>query len=724
MSDFGVQLILWLVAAVSGSFAVVHYARMLWDHQGTWGGVLTELGKRKQELASLNEQIKDADERKAQRDQAVTEEAEKRKWLADQKEQLLQVEGERQRQETLRQELAAIQEKLGLEQAEFQRLTTENARLTAANDDLTKANVEAEEEAEALARRKSKLEENLQVLESTAKETTAEINRMITEQNRLSETLAAQQKQLGELTQAVALAERRLGDVKAESDREARQLTSAQETLKQVRDQIRSLETQQQALEAQVAIWQQRAQAAQATSEQWDKKVQAFEAQALDLKKQIADGEAKLAGLRSEKQALEANIAALKGIAQRLSDELSQAGTGPRADRYRDLWQPLPFAALLPPRHAPDEEAAVRQTSLYLQSQRLVFPERVLHAFHTALKVNAISPLTVLAGISGTGKSELPQRYAEGMGLHFVMLAVQPRWDSPQDLFGFYNYLEKRYKATDLARAMVQFERHNRQFWPKNVNENSRDDRMLLVLLDEMNLARVEYYFSEFLSKLEKRRGLDTADPNERAVAEIALEMGSLNEGEQPIRLYPDQNVLFVGTMNEDESTQSLSDKVLDRACVLRFGRPRQTTTVTPGALTNASENGMTFETWTKWLRQPQAGSSDSQKVGQWIHTLNDAMEAMGRPFGYRVAQAIQSYAANYPKWVARPLELAMADQIEQRILPKVRGVDVEENRSALDKIQQVISDLGDGPLSEAFSHGRKSSAGFLWRGIDRSETI
>ena len=120
------------------------------------------------------------------------------------------------------------------------------------------------------------------------------------------------------------------------------------------------------------------------------------------------------------------------------------------------------------------------------------------------MKIGDISPLVVLAGISGTGKSELPRRYAEGMGLHFVILPVQPRWDSPQDLFGFYNYLEKRYKATELARAMVQFELYNQTLWPLPTNwDHSRSDRMLLVLLDEMNLARVEYYFSEFLSRLE-----------------------------------------------------------------------------------------------------------------------------------------------------------------------------------------------------------------------------
>ena len=214
----------------------------------------------------------------------------------------------------------------------------------------------------------------------------------------------------------------------------------------------------------------------------------------------------------------------------------------------------------------------------------------MINAFHTSLKVADMSPLVVLAGISGTGKSELPRRYAEGMGMHFLSLPVQPRWDSPQDMFGFYNYLEKRYRATELARALVQMDRyfddeHRGWNYPEDWADHNLRDRMLLVLLDEMNLARVEYYFSEFLSRLETRRGINAADVLERRKAEISLEVGlqslsrddgQININRQPtLPLFVDTNVMFVGTMNEDESTQTLSDKVVDRANVLRFGRPK-----------------------------------------------------------------------------------------------------------------------------------------------------
>ena len=92
---------------------------------------------------------------------------------------------------------------------------------------------------------------------------------------------------------------------------------------------------------------------------------------------------------------------------------------------------------------AEEEKNALLRVEKLLEDSGLEFSRRTINAFHTSLKTAVISPLTVLAGISGTGKSQLPRRYADAMGIHFLKLPVQPRWDSPQDLFGFYNYIEK-----------------------------------------------------------------------------------------------------------------------------------------------------------------------------------------------------------------------------------------------------------------------------------------
>ncbi len=409
-------------------------------------------------------------------------------------------------------------------------------------------------------------------------------------------------------------------------------------------------------------------------------------------------------------------------------------------NRLQELWSPVLKKGQFNSKAAGDENARLEQTAQYLSDVGLRFDRRVLNAFHTSLKVGEMSPLVVLAGISGTGKSELPRRYAEGMGMHCLTLAVQPRWDSPQDMFGFYNYLENRYRATDLARALVQMDRYfdeKERGWnyPDDWQQHSLAERMLLVLLDEMNLARVEYYFSEFLSRLETRRGLDRDNAFERRKGEIMLEVGmqSLHRGtgeinvvDQPtLPLFVDTNVLFVGTMNEDESTQTLSDKVVDRANVLRFGRPAKLESrPTNGTVPKPSEAWLPYDAWKSWIRaDDRLENSVREEVSEWGQTLNQAMHLIGRPFAHRTFASIVSYIANYPD--PAEYKLAMADQIELKLLPKFRGLDPQENtvRQALSTVQNTLEQLGDEQLLDAVRQSlRNTEHQFVWQGVDRLE--
>ena len=99
-------------------------------------------------------------------------------------------------------------------------------------------------------------------------------------------------------------------------------------------------------------------------------------------------------------------------------------------------------------------------------------------------------------------------------------------------------------------------------------------------------------------------------------------------------------------------------------------------------------------------------------------------MNEMGRPFGHRVILAIQTYAANYPSWAGgnERLHHAMADQIEQRIMPKLRGLDIEQHQASLNKIRDVIQQFSDNPLLSAFDEGQRDKMIFSWQGLDRSE--
>ena len=241
----------------------------------------------------------------------------------------------------------------------------------------------------------------------------------------------------------------------------------------------------------------------------------------------------------------------------------------------------LPDVNVCEPAFGANEEAdALRVVGEHFAANGFEVPQRLLYAFHTSLKTSDMSSLTVMAGVSGTGKSAIPKLYSEAMGIFFSPLAVEPRWDSPKDLMGFFNYVTNRYEPTPLARAMFQFQ----GLWDDDFRPDMALDKyMFMPMLDEMNLARIEYYFSEFLSKLEMRRlvardGRLLKEHEPLIGLEIFGGCHKMIEGKQVDEgskfLFANTNTLFVGTMNEDETTQSLSDKVIDRANVLYFGRP------------------------------------------------------------------------------------------------------------------------------------------------------
>jgi len=444
--------------------------------------------------------------------------------------------------------------------------------------------------------------------------------------------------------------------------------------------------------------------------------------QRADLHEEFERKQALISVFETKKETLQKEIEILdESVKKSRATADRHGGIHSREETLKDLWDPIKFPHLEPSSDDRTEQDSTEYARQYIRGMKLHFPERTFNAFHTAMKCNDISPMSVLAGISGTGKSELPKRYAEGMGIHFSMLAVQPRWDSPQDLLGFYNYMEHRYKATELARALVRFDPYNRGKWGTIPDEcDDRSDRMLMVLLDEMNLARVEYYFSEFLSKLETRRGVNLNDPMDRIKAEIELEIGSSLGS---MHLFAGRNILFAGTMNEDESTQSLSEKVLDRASVLRFGKPHKTNIAMDAPQISQCQDGLLYSNWQDWVTDFKEVKVD-REVNGWIHELNDAMGLLNKPFGHRVAQAIASYVANYPEWAHDGKRKGFADQIEQRIMPKVRGIDLMEGEAGLSKISRLIDTTNDQLLGKEFKKGMSDNMHgiFMWHGIDRSQ--
>lgn len=363
------------------------------------------------------------------------------------------------------------------------------------------------------------------------------------------------------------------------------------------------------------------------------------------------------------------------------------------------------------------------------------FNKRILYAFHTALKINEWSTITVLAGVSGTGKSELPRLYSEFGGLNFCSVAVQPNWDSQESMLGFFNSIDNQFEPEELLKFLVQC-----------TTDPRYNEYMSVVLLDEMNLAHVEHYFAEFLSKLESRRGLSRKD-----LPEIEVKLGA---GVKPYGLKLSRTLLWTGTMNQDETTKSLSDKVLDRGIVINFPRPKNLESrAKMGFITdyiNDDRAKLHKDTWQSWTSHTIEFSEEQKKEVEnyriIVQKINNALEEVGRALGHRVWQSIEYYIANYPTvrqamnyqpkqndrgkivWVPTNSELtgelkeamrtAFEDQIVQKIMPKLRGIETRDKRgkSSLDKIEDLLVTHDFASLQEDFQIAREQGYGqFIW---------
>ncbi len=153
--------------------------------------------------------------------------------------------------------------------------------------------------------------------------------------------------------------------------------------------------------------------------------------------------------------------------------------------------------------------------------------------------------IIILQGISGTGKTSLPYAFGKFVQKDTTVVSVQPAWRERTELYGYFNEFTKKYTETDFLRAIYEA-------------NYFRDPHMLI--LDEMNIARVEYYFAEMLSILEMPRQDEWKIDMVNAVWDN--DPCLISEGKVQIP----NNVWFVGTINNDDSTFAVADKVYDRA--------------------------------------------------------------------------------------------------------------------------------------------------------------
>lgn len=303
------------------------------------------------------------------------------------------------------------------------------------------------------------------------------------------------------------------------------------------------------------------------------------------------------------------------------------------------------------------EKAFIQRFIRRVRQRGFLYDERDLYNFHISAKS---SRLVILAGRSGTGKSGLVRLYGEALGLtpsQVAFLPVRPSWMDDGDILGYLDRNRMLYFPSDtgLAELLVEASRH--------------PEKMYIVCFDEMNLARAEYYFAQFISVLEKKENPALQLYN------LSLEERVYNHSDYPARIPLMDNVLFMGTVNVDESTYHFSDKILDRANVITLHQRKFSDMARLTRREVAPEVEVSADEY-RQFRKDEGVVTLSDEELHLLDDLNVALDERGTSggIGYRVVSDMSRYLANIPSGSPMNRKEALDMQIVQRVLTKVRG--------------------------------------------------
>ena len=292
--------------------------------------------------------------------------------------------------------------------------------------------------------------------------------------------------------------------------------------------------------------------------------------------------------------------------------------------------------------------------------------------------------------------------FVEQRGDNYVVVPVRPDWVDNRGLLGYLNPLTNEYSTTPFLNLLLRARNEERR--AAAAGEKSHP---FFVILDEMNLARVEHYFSDFLSALESGERIPLHEDED-------TESGESESGPQvPRQLMVPGNVLFTGTVNVDETTYMFSPKVLDRAFTIEFDQvdlegytKGESSEEASGLSLDGAQTSLSLlqsrpsegDEWKPSREDWVEFSEESSKHQQALLKLHDVLEAQHRHFGYRVANEIARFvnlareqAADADAAVDAAFDLALL----QKVLPKFHGTK-QELESLLEEIFHFAVRGGD----------------------------
>ena len=284
----------------------------------------------------------------------------------------------------------------------------------------------------------------------------------------------------------------------------------------------------------------------------------------------------------------------------------------------------------------------------------LQFDRSLVEAMHLGLWADEQRHFAVLSGLSGTGKTQIALRYAMALtgaesdtGGPVEVISVHPGWHDPGPLLGYVNPLTGNYTCTEFLNFLL--------------DAADDPDQPHVLILDEMNLSHPEQYFAPILSAMEIRDG------------EIPLHREDAEKLGVPTGVPYPSNLVIIGTVNMDETTMGISDKVLDRAFTLEFWD------IEP-------------EEWPGW-DGCSLGEAEKSKVRGLLVELTKALSPARRHFGWRVIKEVVGFLEGRSRdsGIALTAEDALDQVIYAKVLPKLRGSDTGRFRDCLDATLTVL---------------------------------
>ena len=324
----------------------------------------------------------------------------------------------------------------------------------------------------------------------------------------------------------------------------------------------------------------------------------------------------------------------------------------------------------------------INKVENYIKNQGYNYTYNQLSNLYLSLKTK---PFTILAGISGTGKSKIIRLLADSINADYTLISVRPDWNDATDLIGYKN-LDDKFIKGQLTKTILKAQQ----------NKNKPH----LICLDEMNLARVEYYLSDYLSIIESRKkvGQDIITDN----------IVEYQENNETIKLHIPDNLYLIGTVNMDDTTFQFSRKVLDRANTIEFSDVDLDNlffeTNEEVESLNVS-NDFLKTTYLKTMDIEEEYREYAKEVNKKIIEINEILKKSQKQFAYRVRDEILFYLVENKKANLLDEDTAFDYQIMQKILPAINGSEQSVYQVLIDLLNFILETNDIETVEEAENH-------------------